>query len=142
MTQSTENLRIDPEEGFLPHFDDAFVDHYDHHWPYIHAVADLLTDNFKHVLVSAGRATEESEFACFGDSSARDALRVLVKEVGEGGIEKPILQLLQEAIGRRAPGTFAATVDSVLGPSTFARWLTLIDAGQFGDANQLTHNSQ
>lgn len=142
MTQPTENLRIAPEDGFLPHFTEAFVDHYDDHWSYINAVADLLTDNFKHVLVSAGNATAESEFACFGDPSARDALRALVKKVEQAGIEKPILQLLQEAIGRRAPGTFAAAVDSVLAPSAFARWLTLVDGGKFTDANQLTHNSQ
>lgn len=54
MAQPTENLRIAPEDGFLPHFTEAFVSYYDDHWSYIYAVADLLTDNFKQVLVSAG----------------------------------------------------------------------------------------
>ncbi|MDS4031857.1 MAG: hypothetical protein RKO66_17555 [Candidatus Contendobacter sp.] len=142
MAQPTENLRIAPEDGFLPHFTEAFVSYYDDHWSYIYAVADLLTDNFKQVLVSAGKATAESEFACFGDPSARDTLRALVKKLEQAGIEKPILHLLQEATGRRTPGAFAATVDSILGPSVFARWLTLVDGGNFTAANQLTHNSQ
>lgn len=142
MTQPTEKLRITSEDGFLPHFTEAFVDHYENHWSYIHAVADLLTDNFKQVLVSAGKATAESKFACFGEPSARDALRALVKKVEQAGIEKPILQLLQEAIGRRAPGTFAAAVDSVLGPSAFSHWLTLVDGGKFTDANQFVYKSQ
>ena len=142
MTEPAKHLSIDPEDGFLAHFSEAFVDRYDEHWSYIHAASDLLTDNFKRVLVSAGKATEESEFAEYGSHDVRDALRTLVKKVEQAGVEKPILMLLQEATGRRSPGAFASEVNSIFGPLAFVRWLTLVEAGQFVQAAEMSRLEQ
>ena len=142
MTEPTKHLSIDPEYGFLCHFSEAFVHRYDEHWSYIHAASDLLTDNFKRVLMSAGKATEESEFAEYGSPDARDALRTLVKKVEQAGVEKPILVLLQEATGRRSPGAFAFEVNSIFGPLAFVRWLTLVESGQFVQAGELSRLEQ
>lgn len=137
MTQKSPNLSIDPELGFLPHFSDAFVNYYDKHWVFVHAVADLLTERFKRVLVKAGNASEDSKFAAIGDVRARDALDEIIGRLERAGVEKPALVALQEATGRRDAGSFAAAVDSCLGPSAFLEWLSLVEGGRFEEAGQL-----
>ena len=137
MPSKSANLSIDPEYGFLPHFSDDFVSHYDKHRAYVHAIADLLTDRFKQVLVKAGKATEDSDFAVFGDVRARDALAAIIVRLEGAGVEKPVLIALQEATGKRSPGSFAETVDTYLGPSTFLKWLSLIESRKFDEASQL-----
>ena len=128
---------VDPEHGFLPHFSDAFLKHYAEHTTYIHAVADVLTHRFKQVLIGAGKADSSSNFAVRGSVPARDSLSALIEQLSRAGVENPVLVLLQEAVGAKDPGCFAASVETHLGSSVFATWLYMVERGQFSEALQL-----
>ena len=142
MSTESKRLSIDPEHGFMPHFSEAFVEHYNENWPYVCAVADLLTENFKQVLVGAGKASESEEFAAHGEVGAQESLRAMLSAIESRGVGKPTLLALQEAVGEKPPGTLAAVVDAHLGRGIFESWLRLINSGQFLEASTFVSNTR
>ena len=126
----------------MPHFSEAFVEHYSADWPYVCAVADLLTENFKQVLVRAGKASESAEFATHGEVEARESLRAMLSTAESRGSEKPVLLALQEAVGKKPPGTLATVIDAHLGTGVFELWLGLINSRRFLEASAVVSRAR
>lgn len=126
----------------MPHFSEGFVEHYNEDWGYVCAVADLLTENFRQVLVRAGKASESTEFAAHGEVEVRESLRTMLTVLESRGLEKPVLIALQEAIGKRPPGALASSVDALLGAGIFESWLHLTNSRRFREASILVSHAR
>ena len=122
---------IDPAVGYLPHFVDTFLDVHGADSRFVRAVADCLFDRHVNVLIRAGKMPADTLPMRIGSAQAFDAMTFLMRTLTARGVERPVVVLMQAALGHRDPLAFSSMVDEALGDGTFERWRRAFECGEF-----------
>jgi len=115
---ASKRLRIDPSEGFLPHFAPGFLDRYGPTSEFVRAVADHFTLRFVGIVESSGEYVDPKRVARHTDDVAVATLRDLLELT-----DKSWLDFYREALGTLPLGSAATNVDAAIGDAVFSTWL-------------------
>ncbi len=125
---------MDPEEGFGPHMSEAFLDHYGTDSVFVTATVDCLTWRFIRLLVDGGNLPSDFEPLQYGSPEMREALEGLLDALAARGLEKPVVVLMQSAVGRKPPQAFEEAATALLGTESIADWLRLLEQENYAAA--------
>ena len=133
----SEDVSINPDEGFGPHISEDFLELYGKGSVFVTATVDCLTWRFIQVLVRAEKLPQDTSPLQYGEPEMREALEDLLAAMSDRGIEKLSLALMRSAVGRESPQAFQEAANSRLGSSTVSQWLTLLEHENYAGASGL-----
>lgn len=128
---------IDLDEGYRPHFTEDFVALYGANSLFTLAVADCLLERHVEVLVRAEKLAADTPTLQLGPIGALKSLVALLKFLSARNVEKPVVLLMQCALGHTAPVQFERKVDESLGLGAFGRWVQALERSEFSQADSL-----
>ena len=136
-SQKPQNIPIDLEEGYWPHFKAQFFARYGVDSLFVRSVADSLTARHVKVLIKAGRISPNTKPLQIGSKEALKALEFLLERTKADGAIEQVRHILRESMGVREPIVLEAEVDNLYGHGVFARWLSLFERRKFDEAGNL-----